>query len=118
VLLAPLLLLPQSPRWQLLLVLNYWRPHLLLLMLCCITLAGALLLASLLLLPESPRWLVLRGQLDLALATLHKTIESSGSASTLDGADRSQQQVGAIVRLTPFAILDGMHPMYLLQFRM
>jgi hypothetical protein len=68
-------------------------------------LTGALLLASLLLLPESPRWLVLRGQLDLALSTLHKIIESSGShttgistgsgaaASALDGGSSSEQQV-------------------------
>jgi hypothetical protein len=79
--------------------------HLPLLILCCLNAllgidAGALLLASLLLLPESPRWLVLRGQLDLALTTLHKIIESSGthasasSSNPLDGVDSSEQQVG------------------------
>jgi hypothetical protein len=41
--------------------------------------AGALLMLSLGLLPESPRWLVLRGQLDLALHTLHRIIESGSS---------------------------------------
>lgn len=43
--------------------------------------AGALLLVSLAALPESPRWLVLRGQLDLALATLHNIIQSSSSST-------------------------------------
>ncbi|KAF6262111.1 major facilitator superfamily domain-containing protein [Scenedesmus sp. NREL 46B-D3] len=62
---------------------------------------GALLLVSLLLLPESPRWLVLRGQLDSALATLHNIVQASGShasgssgrtGSPLDGGSSSEEQ--------------------------
>eukprot|EP00878_Enallax_costatus_P045543 GHUV01054953.1.p1 GENE.GHUV01054953.1~~GHUV01054953.1.p1 ORF type:complete len:268 (+),score=74.92 GHUV01054953.1:649-1452(+) len=50
---------------------------------------GALLLVSLSVLPESPRWLVLRGQLDLALATLHNIIQSSSSRSGRSAAEQS-----------------------------
>lgn len=48
--------------------------------LMCWNRSGAFLLASLVSLPESPRWLVMRGQLDAALATLHTIIASSSSS--------------------------------------
>lgn len=60
--------------------------------LCCdyhALFAGALLLVSLVLLPESPRWLVLRGQLDLALATLHSIVQTSSSGSGRTAAEES-----------------------------
>lgn len=62
---------------------------------CLFVCAGTLLLVSLALLPESPRWLVLRGQLDLALATLHKIITSS---SKMAGAEPDMQSSESQVR--------------------
>lgn len=63
----------------------------LLLLLSCA--AGACLLASLVSLPESPRWLVMRGQLDAALATLHTIIASSSSSSKGSSRGRERSRV-------------------------
>jgi hypothetical protein len=70
-------------------------PHAWRYMLGAPALPGACLLLSLLLLPESPKWLVMRGELDLALATLHCIITSKhGSSATTSRARRRQQQQG------------------------
>lgn len=72
--------------------------------------AGVFLLVSLVSLPESPRWLVMRGQLDAALATLHTIIASSSSSTGGTDGRSSRARSKARRRLEAVQVAAGLQP--------